>query len=438
MTSVRFTLGFGLCIITMLMVGCGGGDETAPTASNSSDSTAGEQSSSAGASTQPEGNSSETQKSVPPPPASIGGNEQMEMPKEGTPLWYLLEIRKLRGQPAPETTDLAEMRKYRYERNEKFIELATQTISQTHSNPEMSEAFNLAVQELMEARLQNALQGSEEDIALLYEEVDMFIQRDANSPSAMTASHTLVRFAHTNAMRYAAQEPKWITEFSRKARQFAGSFPEEKAKSLPLLSAAALTAEMHGQQSEAIACHTLLAEKFTDSPQGKFSVGVLRRLNLEGQKLEFAGPTLEGGFLNLEDYGDRVVLIAFWESDDEKFAAQLPELKTLYEKYNKFGFEIIGVCMDEEEGALNSWLEEQGVGWRQIFFVNKEERSWRNPVAQYYGVRKIPTLWLVDHNGVVQEADVNVDSLEELLRVQLLGLREKLKSAAIDAPEANE
>jgi hypothetical protein len=157
----------------------------------------------------------------------------MEMPKEGTPLWYLLQIRELRGQPAPKTTDLAELRKYRHERNEKFIELATQTIAKTHSNPEMSEAFNLAVQELMEARLQNALQGSEEDIALLYEEVDMFIQRDAKSFSAMTASHTLVRFAHTNAMRYAAQEPKWITEFSRKARQFAGSFPKKKRNHSP-------------------------------------------------------------------------------------------------------------------------------------------------------------------------------------------------------------
>lgn len=387
MTSVRFTLVFGLCSFTMLMVvGCGGGDETSPVASSSADSPDREEVSSTGTSTQSRDDSSESKKNVPPPPASISSGEQMEMPKEGTPLWYLLQIRELRGQPAPKTTDLAELRKYRHERNEKFIELATQTIAKTHSNPEMSEAFNLAVQELMEARLQNALQGSEEDIALLYEEVDMFIQRDAKSFSAMTASHTLVRFAHTNAMRYAAQEPKWITEFSRKARQFAGSFPEEKAKSLPLLSAAALTAELHGQQSEAVACHTLLAEKFTDSPQGKFSVGVLRRLNLEGQKLEFAGPTLEGGFLNLKDYGDRVVLITFWESDDEEFSAQLPELKTLHEKYNKFGFEIIGVCMDEEEGALNSWLEEEGVDWRQIFFVNKEERSWRNPVAQYYGV----------------------------------------------------
>ena len=164
-------------------------------------------------------------------------------------------------------------------------------------------------------------------------------------------------------------------------------------------------------------------------------LGVLRRLNLEGQKLEFAGPTLEGGFINLDDYNDRIVLIAFWSSENEEFAAQVPELKTLYEKYNKFGFEIIGVCMDEEEAALNTWLEEQGVNWRQIFFVNKEERSWRNPVAQYYGVRKLPTMWLVDHNGVVQNANVSASSLEESLRGHLLKLREKLTSATTSDTE---
>lgn len=433
MTSVKFTLGIGLCLLTFSIIGCGGGDDVAPAASNSAESaTAENPAPSAATADNSVSKASATQKKLPPPPAAIGGNEPLEMPKEGTPLWYLLQIRELRGQPASKTSDLAELRKSRHERNEQIIELATQTITQTHSNPEMSEAFDLAVQELMEARLQNALQGSEEDIALLYEEAEMLIEHDAKSPSAMTASHTLVRFAHTNAMRFAAKEPKWITEFSRKARQFAGSFPEEKTKSLPLLSAAAITAELHGHPQEAIACHTLLAEKFTDSPQGKFSVGVLRRLNLEGQKLEFAGPTLEGGFINLEDYRDRVVLITFWESDDEEFAAQLPELKTLHEKYNKFGFEIIGVCMDEEEAALNFWLEQEGVDWKQIFFVNKEERSWRNPVAQYYGVRKLPTMWLVDHNGVVKAADVTSANLEELLRTQLLALREKLKSTSAD------
>ena len=435
MTSVNYKIACGLCLILASLAGCGGGDEPAPATSASADSSSAKK---PVATQETDSEPAETEtvaknKAVPPPPASIGGqSEQMELPDEGTPLWYLLQIRELRGKPGPKEASLEELRKYRHDRNEEIIEMATQVIAQTHSDANMTEAFNLAVQEFMEARLQNALQGSEEDIALLYEDAESLLKRDAKSTSAMTASHTLVRFAHTNAMRFGNREPKWITEFSRKARQFASQFPEEKTKSLPLLSAAATTAELHGIEVEAVACHTLLAEKFADTPQGKFSIGVLRRLNLEGQKLEFAGPTLEGGFINLEDYSDRIVLIAFWSSENEEFASQLPELKAIHEKYNKFGFEIIGVCMDEEEASLNTWLEEQGVSWRQIFFVNKEERSWRNPVAQYYGVRKIPTLWLVDHNGVVRDANVSASTLEEPLRAHLLELREKLTSATSD------
>ncbi|MBD3672937.1 MAG: TlpA family protein disulfide reductase [Planctomycetaceae bacterium] len=438
MTSLKYRFAFGLCLALSWMIGCGGGDEPTPAKSASSETQSPQESKKSSPSPSQSETIAET-KNVPPPPAAIGGEtETAELPEEGTPLWYLLEIRELRGKSGPKDAGLDELRKYRHERNEEIIEMATQVIAQTHSDPKMTEAFNLAVQEFMEARLQNALQGSEEDIATLYEDAESLQKRDPESTSAMTASHTLVRFAHTNAMRYGNREPKWITEFSRKARQFAGQYPAEKAKSLPLLSAAATTADLHDMQEESVACHTLLAEKFADTPQGKFSIGVLRRLNLEGQKLEFAGPTSEGGFINLEDFSDRVVLIAFWRSGNEEFSVQVPELKTLYEKYHSFGFEIIGVCLDEEESDLDTWLEEHGVNWRQIFFINQEQRSWRNPVAQYYGVREVPTMWLVDHNGVVIDANVTAATLEEPLRSHLLQLREKLKSASADEATTTE
>jgi peroxiredoxin len=262
-------------------------------------------------------------------------------------------------------------------------------------------------------------------------------ERDPDSASAMFASYALVRFAHTNARLYSSQEPKWIEEFSRQARMFAGRYPEESGKALPLLSAAAVTAELHGNRQEAIACHTLLAEKFPESPQGKFSVGVLRRLNLEGQPLEFAGPTLEGDFITLEDYKDKVVLIVFWSTEDEDFLKQLPGLLSLYEKYHKFGFEVIGVNMDEDETVLNTWLEDHTLPWRQIFFAEKAQRSWRNPVAQYYGVNTIPTMWLVDDTGVVKESQIDASTLEAPLRELLLALRNKTNSGPVGAGGTN-
>jgi peroxiredoxin len=214
---------------------------------------------------------------------------------------------------------------------------------------------------------------------------------------------------------------------------FAGRYPEESSKSLPLLSAAAVTAEMHGNRQEAIACHTLLAEKFPESPQGRFSVGVLRRLNLEGRPLEFAGPTLEGDFITLDDYKGKVVLIVFWSTDDEDFMKQLPTLQELFKKYHQYGFDIIGVNMDEDETVLNAWLENHILPWRQIFFADKAQRSWRNPVAQYYGVNTIPTMWLVDHTGAVKASQIDPSTLEAPLKNLLLALPNKTNSNAVGA-----
>lgn len=441
MTALNHVACCGL-LVGCTLIGCGGGDEAAPQASNSAKSSQTTASKGSGgvADSTPEwvseGSAGDT--NVPPPPASIGTPQSTTIPAEGTPAWYLFKIKQVRGAAAPETTDLARLREIRHKRNEEIIDLAMQVIVKTHSNPQQEELFTQAAMEFMEACLQNALQGSQEDVETLYSEASSLQERDPDSASAMYATYAIVRFAHTNARLYSSQEPKWIEEFSRQARMFAGRYPEEASKSLPLLSAAALTAEMHGQRQEAVACHTLLAEKFPETPQGRFSVGVLRRFNLEGRPLEFAGPTLEGGFISLDkDYTDKVVLIVFWRSDDEDFLAQLPTLKTLYDKYNKFGFEIIGVSLDEDELVLNQWLEEHDLSWRQIFFAQKEQRGWRNLVAQFYGVKTVPTLWLVDHTGVVKDSQVDSAALEASLRDLLLALRNKTNSASIESSDTS-
>ena len=141
-------------------------------------------------------------------------------PAEGTPAWYLTEIRKLRMTPPPQTDQLDVVARHQIEQNDRIVELATQAIAQTYNDAEAQEFFNASVSELMEARLQNALQGGQDEIDLLYGDAESLQERDPESPAAMLASYAMVRFTHTNAQRYAAREPRWIEEFSRLARQF--------------------------------------------------------------------------------------------------------------------------------------------------------------------------------------------------------------------------
>ncbi len=404
----------------LILAGCGGGDREQPAASADAGP---------GTSTLPADSANGTPKT-----ASIEAPQAATAPPEqGTPAWYLQQIKQVRLQTAPEGASLEQLRQFRRERNEDIVDLATQVIAATHDAPEQNAAFNSAVEELLEARLQVALQGNTDDIDLLYADAESLANRDSKSTAAMLASYTLVRFAHTNAQRFGQKEKRWLDEFSRQARQFAAAFPGESTRSIPLLTAAAMTCELHGHLDEARLCHTLLAEQFPDSPQGRFSVGVLRRLGLVGQLLEFAGPTQEGDFITIDDFANRVLLIVFWSSDDEEFTEQVPQLKALYEKYHSHGLDVVGVCLDEDETELNTWLDENPLPWRQIFCADKSQRRWDNPIVQYYGVRDIPAFWLVDHEGRVVSTTLEPATLENPLREKLLALRAALKPETSNA-----
>ena len=63
---------------------------------------------------------------------------------------------------------------------------------------------------------------------------------------------------------------------------------------MPLLLAAGRSCELHGLLDEAVACFALIQAQFPDSTQAAQAAGVMRRLKLPGQKLQLAGPTLDG------------------------------------------------------------------------------------------------------------------------------------------------
>lgn len=409
------------CLITgvaLFAAGCGGDDAAPATTQNS-------------APAKPAADNSGESPAA--PTASIGSKESVPtQPQKGTPPWYLQRIKAVRMQVAKEDASLEDLRQFRRERNDEIIDLATQILAVTHDKEEQIDYFNLGVQELLEARLQNAMQGSAADFELLENDAAALVNRDGQSTAAMLASYALVRYAHTTAQRLGQREPERLAQFSRLARGFAQDFPEESTRSIPLLTAAALTCEMHEQPTEARLCHTVLAEKFPDSPQGRFSVGVLRRLGLVGRPFEFSGPTLEGGFITIDDFKDKVVLISFWSSDDEEFAEKLPALQALHDKYHAHGFEIVGVCLDEDEAELNRWLEEHPLPWRQIFVVDPEQRRFSNPIVQYYGVREIPSFWLADHEGIMRNTTVDPAAAEAEVRELLLALRAKLAGSSSD------
>ena len=110
-----------------------------------------------------------------------------------------------------------------------------------------------------------------------------------------------------------------------------------------------------------------------------------------------------------------MVIVVFWATHAKPFVDQLPKLAATAKKFEKYAV-VIGVNLDAQEPEVESFIEKTGLAWPQIFSPNREQRGWNSPLAAHYGINNLPTIWLVDPNGIVAETSIHADNLETKLR----------------------
>jgi hypothetical protein len=79
--------------------------------------------------------------------------------------------------------------------------------------------------------------------------------------------------------------------------------------------------------------------------------------------------------------------------------SEVPELKELYRQHRERGFEIIGVCLEEDEKRFQETVRAKEIPWLNYLAAE----GWTNKLAVQCGVSGIPDGWLLDRKGVVRE-----------------------------------
>ena len=126
---------------------------------------------------------------------------------------------------------------------------------------------------------------------------------------------------------------------------------------------------------------------------------LVRRFELIGKPFDFKAKSVAGSELDVSKMRGKVVLIDFWASWCQPCLISIPVLKTAYSQFKSKGFEIIGVNLDEDRESMDRVLKKLNMTWPQI----SDGQGKPGPIPTKYGVNGIPSMWLIDKQGVLRE-----------------------------------
>ncbi len=150
-----------------------------------------------------------------------------------------------------------------------------------------------------------------------------------------------------------------------------------------------------------------------------FAATSLASSGMEGQMApDFVLKSSSGENLRLSEYRGDVVMINFWATWCGPCRQEMPLLDELYARYQRVGFNLLGVNIDDDSQRAMRMVDELGIRFPVLFDERKE-------VSELYNVEAMPATILVDREGIVRYVhhgykpgyeDRYLDQIRSLLR----------------------
>lgn len=130
----------------------------------------------------------------------------------------------------------------------------------------------------------------------------------------------------------------------------------------------------------------------------------------------------KGEEIALSSLKGKMVLIDFWASWCGPCRKENPAVVSAYNKYkskkfqNGKGFTVYGVSMDKSAAQWTDAIEKDGLIWE---YHVSDLGGWQSEPAVKYGVRSIPSNFLIDGDGIIVGKNLRGEALDSKLETLL-------------------
>ncbi len=125
-------------------------------------------------------------------------------------------------------------------------------------------------------------------------------------------------------------------------------------------------------------------------------------------------PDQDGDLHQLSSLRGRVVLLNFWASWCTPCKAEMPALEKIFQKYKSQGFQIFSINatnQDNRQAAIDL-ARSLGISFQILFDEN-------GTAADLYGLRALPTTFIIDPEGKITDVLIGGPISEALLDIRI-------------------